>query len=386
MADSHSTNELCAYERERARQIELNCAKLVELGIATAQNHLRICGKQQKVRGTPLKAGERVMEEPRRSERTTRDTARNQKHDKEDISWGSWAFLSGSRLRASGQSRRDYWAVGWVNTLWPPSEAVQEALAKAELAAAQCAGATGIKVMLPSHVAGGFWLQLPMEFTSSLPQVMGKHAMVLRDTEGKDSPVVWLRRGGSGGGLSGGWRGFAIAHSLAVGDVVLFEKSDSRTLRASIFRAVSNADRQAMVEAAPPDDAAQVSPSLGAKVKVQDGETKAFPAAQPSSQGDVPQDVEVAVSLESDRDTGSESLEPEKVTLEALDDDVYEVEKVLAHRIGDSGCVEYLTVWVGYDEHTWEPRESFLLGRTVTGLLLRYEKEHNIRPAKRRRV
>jgi hypothetical protein len=35
--------------------------------------------------------------------------------------------------------------------------------------------------------------------------------------------VVWLRKGKRGGGLSGGWRGFAIDNEICAGDSVCFE-------------------------------------------------------------------------------------------------------------------------------------------------------------------
>ncbi|XVE66862.1 hypothetical protein DITRI_Ditri08aG0114100 [Diplodiscus trichospermus] len=75
-----------------------------------------------------------------------------------------------------------------------------------------------IKYMLPSHVTGGFWLGLPKHFCSKyLPKE--DSMMVLEDEEGKEFETKYLV---GKCGLSGGWRGFAIAHKLLEGDVCVF--------------------------------------------------------------------------------------------------------------------------------------------------------------------
>ncbi|XP_052888048.1 B3 domain-containing protein Os01g0234100-like isoform X4 [Gossypium arboreum] len=75
-----------------------------------------------------------------------------------------------------------------------------------------------IKYMLPSHVTGGFWLGLPKHFgLNHLPKE--DRMMVLEDEEGKEFQVKYLVEKI---GLSGGWRGFSIAHKLLEGDVCVF--------------------------------------------------------------------------------------------------------------------------------------------------------------------
>uniref|UniRef100_M1DBS4 DNA binding protein n=1 Tax=Solanum tuberosum TaxID=4113 RepID=M1DBS4_SOLTU len=93
-----------------------------------------------------------------------------------------------------------------------------------------------LKCMLPSHVTGGFWLSFPKRFCiSHLP----KHDanVVLVDEDGDEFSTKYLigKSGLSGGwrgfsiahnlksGLSGGWRGFSIAHNLVENDVVVFQ-------------------------------------------------------------------------------------------------------------------------------------------------------------------
>ncbi|OMP00712.1 hypothetical protein COLO4_12449 [Corchorus olitorius] len=75
-----------------------------------------------------------------------------------------------------------------------------------------------IKCMLPSHVTGGFWLGLAKEFCfKHLPEE--DKMLVLEDEEGKEYDTKYLV---DKVGLSGGWRGFSIAHNLVEGDVCVF--------------------------------------------------------------------------------------------------------------------------------------------------------------------
>ncbi|MCD7455887.1 hypothetical protein HAX54_029989 [Datura stramonium] len=76
-----------------------------------------------------------------------------------------------------------------------------------------------IKCMLPSHVTGGFWLSFPRKFCNAhLP----KHddTVVLVDENDEEFATKYLV---DKNGLSGGWRGFSIAHSLLEKDVLVFQ-------------------------------------------------------------------------------------------------------------------------------------------------------------------
>ncbi|KAK3024512.1 hypothetical protein RJ639_043704 [Escallonia herrerae] len=76
-----------------------------------------------------------------------------------------------------------------------------------------------VKPMLQSHVTGGFWLGLPVSFCKThLP----KHdaTLTLTDEEGDEWPTKYLPRKT---GLSGGWKGFAVDHSLVDGDALVFQ-------------------------------------------------------------------------------------------------------------------------------------------------------------------
>ncbi|CAN6544278.1 unnamed protein product [Malus baccata var. baccata] len=75
-----------------------------------------------------------------------------------------------------------------------------------------------LKVMMPSEVSGGFYLNLAKKFRS---EYMPKQdsMIVLEDENGKEFGTKYLVERG---GLSGGWRGFSIAHKIKKGDVVIF--------------------------------------------------------------------------------------------------------------------------------------------------------------------
>ncbi|CAK9312589.1 unnamed protein product [Citrullus colocynthis] len=95
-----------------------------------------------------------------------------------------------------------------------------------------------IKSMLQSHVSGGFWLGLPSHFCKiHLPNRDG--VMTLIDEDGDEYPTIYLARKT---GLSGGWKGFSVAHKLADGDAVVFQFIKPTRCKVYILRA--NSSRQ----------------------------------------------------------------------------------------------------------------------------------------------
>ncbi|XP_004240808.1 B3 domain-containing protein Os01g0234100-like [Solanum lycopersicum] len=89
-----------------------------------------------------------------------------------------------------------------------------------------------VKYMLPSHVSGGFWLGFPKRFCDChLP----KHdaIVVLVDENDEESPTKYLI---DKNGLSGGWRGFSIAHNLLEGDVLVFQLIQPSKFKVYIVR------------------------------------------------------------------------------------------------------------------------------------------------------
>ncbi|KAL3644604.1 hypothetical protein CASFOL_009784 [Castilleja foliolosa] len=77
-----------------------------------------------------------------------------------------------------------------------------------------------VKNMLRSHVSGPFWLGLPRQFcVDHLPKRDERVVLVDENETEHDTKYLQVKKSG----LSGGWRGFSIAHKLAEGDVLVFE-------------------------------------------------------------------------------------------------------------------------------------------------------------------
>ncbi|KAF3435389.1 hypothetical protein FNV43_RR22478 [Rhamnella rubrinervis] len=90
-----------------------------------------------------------------------------------------------------------------------------------------------VKPMLQSHVTGGFWLGLPVQFCKKhLPHE--DEIMSLVDEEGNEFPTKYLAEKT---GLSGGWRGFSVDHQLVDGDAVVFHLVRPTEFKVYIIRA-----------------------------------------------------------------------------------------------------------------------------------------------------
>ncbi|KAI3944124.1 hypothetical protein MKW92_015660 [Papaver armeniacum] len=96
-----------------------------------------------------------------------------------------------------------------------------------------------VRVMLPSHVGGGYWMGIPSKFCKSF---MSKDdiMMTLVDEDGLEfHEISYLPRNC---GLSGVWQGFAKAHHLKEGDAVVFELVDVNIFKIHIVREDGGAD------------------------------------------------------------------------------------------------------------------------------------------------
>ncbi|XP_058089227.1 B3 domain-containing protein Os06g0194400-like [Magnolia sinica] len=90
-----------------------------------------------------------------------------------------------------------------------------------------------VKPMLQSHVTGGFWLGLPVQFSKlNLPR--HDATVTLVDENGDEYPTVYLAQKT---GLSGGWRGFSLAHDLVDGDALVFQLVKATIFKVFIIRA-----------------------------------------------------------------------------------------------------------------------------------------------------
>ncbi|KAK7405813.1 hypothetical protein VNO78_07423 [Psophocarpus tetragonolobus] len=89
-----------------------------------------------------------------------------------------------------------------------------------------------LKPMLQSHVTGGFWLGLPTKFCKlHLPKV--GTIIALEDESGQLYESKYLAQKT---GLSGGWRGFSLAHNLLPMDVLIFHLVQPSKFKVYIIR------------------------------------------------------------------------------------------------------------------------------------------------------
>ncbi|XP_074378556.1 B3 domain-containing protein Os01g0234100-like [Apium graveolens] len=95
-----------------------------------------------------------------------------------------------------------------------------------------------VKIMLPSHVTGGFWLGLPKNFTT---RHLPKHddTVVLVDDDDLEHDTKYLA---NKNGLSGGWRGFSIAHNLHENDVLIFQLIQLCKFKVYIVKAIASTE------------------------------------------------------------------------------------------------------------------------------------------------
>ncbi|XP_057964362.1 B3 domain-containing protein At3g19184-like [Malania oleifera] len=95
-----------------------------------------------------------------------------------------------------------------------------------------------VKPMLQSHVTGGFWLGLPVQFCKNhLPDQ--DETVTLEDEDGNESATKYLAKKT---GLSAGWRGFAIDHELVDGDSLVFQLIKPTKFKVYIIRVDRSGD------------------------------------------------------------------------------------------------------------------------------------------------
>ncbi|CAA7401978.1 unnamed protein product [Spirodela intermedia] len=202
------------YEKLRRRKLEENRRKIEELKLP----HISLSLRGEAVVPKPPPAKPRKKAAPlggllvavRRSERK-----RDPVNYKEVASLPSPYRNLSDRVYASDEAR---------------AYAEETAKALQSQLASECPNF--IKLMLQSHVTGGFWLGIPRAFCSKhLPKK--DTPMTLIDDRGEESLTLYLAEKN---GLSAGWRGFAISHELVDGDAVIFELVSRATFKVHIIR------------------------------------------------------------------------------------------------------------------------------------------------------
>ncbi|XP_010269220.1 PREDICTED: B3 domain-containing protein At3g19184-like [Nelumbo nucifera] len=130
--------------------------------------------------------------------------------------------------------RRSYKRRDLSNRVYASDEARSYAIERAEklLENLEPEYPSFVKTMLQSHVTGGFWLGLSVQFCKmNLPK--RDETIILEDENGEEHPTTFLAQKT---GLSAGWRGFAISHELVDGDALVFQLVKRTTFKVYIIR------------------------------------------------------------------------------------------------------------------------------------------------------
>ncbi|KAL2346395.1 hypothetical protein Fmac_000395 [Flemingia macrophylla] len=223
---------VAAYEESRRKRLEENRKRMEALNLPLLSQALQ---KSPSPKPSPLKhhAKSRTIEKQvvvvRRSSRVANLPSPVYKEVVVDR-----VSLPRRSLGRTYNKYRDY-----ANRVYASDEDREEALEKAEklMSDLESQYPAFIKSMLQSHISGGFWLGLPVHFCkSNLPK--GDEVITLIDEDGNEYPTIYLPRKT---GLSGGWKGFAVAHDLADGDALIFQLIKRTAFKVYIIRANSPA-------------------------------------------------------------------------------------------------------------------------------------------------
>jgi hypothetical protein len=255
-----------AFEAERLRKIAANRKLLEELGLVAIAGALRVprtaapqkCVLQPHGGGGPARNRTAACQQQRTqtvarlrrgaeraacSQQTPTDAAhaRRRRNPAATLPAREPSSRIGAAERVSyaehreplGEERRPRAARALLESVWrgfacSPEDSEAAFDSALDDAAARLDRACFIKQLAPSIISGGFWFSLPC---ASLPDSVvaavdgsaQKTTIWLEDEEGVHFPCIWLKRP-TGAGLSGGWRGFAIAHALNAGDCLVFEQ------------------------------------------------------------------------------------------------------------------------------------------------------------------
>ena len=161
--DGTMSDQLCEYERQRLANIEKNNAMLMQLGIMQQKKEIHV--SRSSAASSERRARSRVAQRLTQADRS-RASARiagQPGPEYRGIEEDGPARMPRASLGAFGtRCRADFFATGFNNTVWPSKAEVAAAATKAEKSAADSDLPASVKVMLPSHVSGGYWLQMPV--------------------------------------------------------------------------------------------------------------------------------------------------------------------------------------------------------------------------------
>lgn len=214
--------KVTAYEESRRKRMEENKKRLEALNLYKLSRALKI--------STPTKSSPMKRSKPRVVEKQVVVVRRSNR-----IANKPAPFFKEAVLDRVVIPRRISKAVDLSNLVFATDEARAKAMEKAEKLQSDLGSdyPTFIKSMLQSHVTCGFWLGcLPLDFCRrNLPR--RGDFITLIDEDGDEYRVTYLARQN---GLSGGWKGFAVAHGLLDGDAVVFQLIKPTTCKVYIIR------------------------------------------------------------------------------------------------------------------------------------------------------
>ncbi|KAJ3697328.1 hypothetical protein LUZ61_001033 [Rhynchospora tenuis] len=218
-----------SYEELRQKKLEENKKKIEELKLTHISASLRQAIATPK--RSPAKLGKRKAPEPGTVRRSERVASLPERPKYQDV-----GLEVIPRLRRGYSKRKDL-----DNRVYATDEERGYAIEKATELEKSLGSAFPIfqKPMLQSHVTGGFWLGLPVDFCRMHLPKKDSHISLL-DEAGVESETLYLA---SKRGLSAGWRGFAIDHELVDGDTVVFQLISPTTFKVYIVRASGYHDK-----------------------------------------------------------------------------------------------------------------------------------------------
>ncbi|XP_027084372.1 B3 domain-containing protein At3g19184 [Coffea arabica] len=213
-----------AYEERRHERLEQNKKKLEQLNLTKLSQalHSTISPKPSPMKKVKPKVARQPVDPStiRRSSRVA---------DKPPPNYKEVPIEPLGRPRSYRYSRRDL-----SNRVYASDEDREYAHERAEVLQSGLDSKipSFVKPMLQSHVTGGFWLGLPVQFCKTyLPK--RDETVTLVDEQEEEYPTKYLA---VKTGLSGGWRGFSIEHELVDGDALVFQLIEPTKFKVYIIR------------------------------------------------------------------------------------------------------------------------------------------------------
>ncbi|XP_062024262.1 B3 domain-containing protein At5g42700 [Rosa rugosa] len=216
-----------SYEESRKQRLEENRKRMEALNLPQLSLALKTSSspKSSPMKRTPKPKAEKQMVVVRRSSRVANLPSPPVYKETEVVE----RVMIPRRYSGSTSKHRDL-----SNRVYASYEDRMDAMAKAEKLESDLGSdyPTLVKTMLQSHVTGGFWLGLQVQFCKDYLSKKDE-VMTLVDEDGNEYETIYLARKT---GLSGGWKGFAVAHDLVDGDAVVFQLIKPTTMKVYIIR------------------------------------------------------------------------------------------------------------------------------------------------------